>query len=607
MSYMPPYEQESEQSSPQLRVEVHAGPLAGKGFPFLSSSLTMGRAPDNDIVLDDAQVSRYHAVLQRQGSEIILQDLDSTNGVLVNGEKIAGPHILQPTETITIGSSVFGVTGFPAPSTVSMSAQTGQGDGEDGWRTYQSGPSSVAASAQNSGNWLLWSGLILLVVLILAIAGISFVLFRDTQSTPSAATLPTVAISSPVAGSTFNIGQRVIIQATATDAAEGIVRLELWVAGQKKDESISPISRGQSPFTAVMEWEPQVEGSYTLEVFAFNSQEIRSAPTIVNIFVQGENGEVVSSPTPIVETPTSDPSRPVATVRTDLNVRTGPGTNYQVIGLIPADTVVDIAGKNATGDWWLIVYPAGPDQRGWISSEFAPSENATNVPVVDTPTPPPADTPTATATPTASATVTATPSPTTAAATATATATLTPTPTATNSLEPNILFSANPTEINEGACTTFSWVVTNVKAVFFEDEGVAGDNNGQAITREECPSATKTFTLRVIRLDDGGQQEDIQIIVRPKPKAPESLQVTEVFTESFALSWSDESTDEIGFRLYDADADKVLADFEDADITTGTVSRLSCGASYRIYLVAYNNVGESKPSNIVTEATLACP
>ena len=149
---LPPSEQETLQSGSQLRVEVHAGPLAGKGFPFLSNSLTIGRAPDNDIILDDVQVSRYHAVLQRQGNEVILQDLDSTNGVLVNGEQIHGPHVLQPTENITIGSSVFGVTGFPAPSTASMAAQTPSAGTQRGWSTYQSG-SNIARVVSSAELW----------------------------------------------------------------------------------------------------------------------------------------------------------------------------------------------------------------------------------------------------------------------------------------------------------------------------------------------------------------------------------------------------------------------------------------------------------------------
>ena len=605
MSYLPPSEQDTLRPGAQLRVEVHAGPLAGKGYPFLSNSLTIGRAPDNDIVLDDAQVSRYHAILQREGSEITIQDLDSTNGVLVNGERIFGPHVLQPTETITIGSSVFGVTGFPAPSTVSMSAQASAAEGQEDWNTYQSGYPYAPDAGQNSSNWLLWTGLILLLVLILAIAGISVILFQNRQNTASETVLPSVVISSPVAGSQFIAGQRIIVQATATDVAEGIVRLELWVGGQKQAESISPVSSGQSPFTANMEWVPQIQGDYTLEVLAFNATGVRSAPTVVNVTVLGGAGVQTDTPTPT--SGPVDPGKPIGTVRTDLNVRAGPSTQYAVIGLLSAGTVVDIVGQTVDGSWWYIIYNPAPDQRGWISADFAPSDNAEGVPVVNTPTPLPTDTPTPTATstdePTPTSTATATP---TLPASATPTATPSPTATSPSSQEPNILFSANPTEINEGQCTTFSWLVTNVKAVFFEDQGVPGENNGQPVTREECPTESKTYTLRVITLADQEVIEQEAIIVNRKPAAPTNLQVTAVTTTSITLSWQHSGANEDGFRAYDTGADdQILAEFA-RDATSGSVSNLTCAQTYILYLVAYNSVGRSDRSNTV-EQTLACP
>ena len=104
----------------QLQLVVHAGPLAGKGYPITSQMLTFGRDPDNDITLDDNEVSRHHARLLQRDDEIILEDLGSTNGTLVNGRPITGQHVLQPADIISIGSSVFGVRGFAAPATMGV-------------------------------------------------------------------------------------------------------------------------------------------------------------------------------------------------------------------------------------------------------------------------------------------------------------------------------------------------------------------------------------------------------------------------------------------------------------------------------------------------------
>jgi predicted component of type VI protein secretion system len=54
-------------------------------LPAESRKLTMGRDPDSDIRLDDPEVSRWHAVLLRTGSEWLIDDIGSTNGTYVNG------------------------------------------------------------------------------------------------------------------------------------------------------------------------------------------------------------------------------------------------------------------------------------------------------------------------------------------------------------------------------------------------------------------------------------------------------------------------------------------------------------------------------------------
>ena len=51
--------------------------------------LTIGRAPDNDLVLDDQRVSRHHARLQARRGMLVLTDLDSANGSRVNGVAIS--------------------------------------------------------------------------------------------------------------------------------------------------------------------------------------------------------------------------------------------------------------------------------------------------------------------------------------------------------------------------------------------------------------------------------------------------------------------------------------------------------------------------------------
>ncbi len=64
---------------------------------------TIGRHADNDIVIDDATVSAHHAVIEKMPYGYQIRDLESTNGLRVNGEKTALCK-LQPEEAIIIGS-----------------------------------------------------------------------------------------------------------------------------------------------------------------------------------------------------------------------------------------------------------------------------------------------------------------------------------------------------------------------------------------------------------------------------------------------------------------------------------------------------------------------
>ncbi len=63
---------------------------------------TLGRRPYNDIVIDNLAVSGEHAVLQMNGAEVYLEDLNSTNGTYVNG-KAAKKQLLQNGDVVEVG------------------------------------------------------------------------------------------------------------------------------------------------------------------------------------------------------------------------------------------------------------------------------------------------------------------------------------------------------------------------------------------------------------------------------------------------------------------------------------------------------------------------
>ena len=83
--------------------------------------LTIGRDSINEIVINDAEISRRHARLTFQGGKYVLEDLGSTNGTFVNGQRLAGPRVLKAGEVVSFGEQivmVFEATNFDAGATV---------------------------------------------------------------------------------------------------------------------------------------------------------------------------------------------------------------------------------------------------------------------------------------------------------------------------------------------------------------------------------------------------------------------------------------------------------------------------------------------------------
>jgi uncharacterized protein YraI len=501
--------------SQQLQLVVHAGPLAGKGFPITKNTLTFGRGPDNDIVLDDTQVSRNHARLTLKDTEIILEDLGSTNGTLVNGRPVAAEHVLQPADIISIGSSVFGVKGFAAPHTIGITQISMEP------RTYpppvaaptlntpSPQPKPAARAAESSGtNLLLIGGLLALVVVVLLIAAATaYFLTQDRGS--SVSEIPAVVITAPLPNSQIEVNLPVTVQATASSPA-GVKKMELWVSNIKTAEAISPVEQGQSTLTASFQWTPPAAGSYTLEVKAFTAQNAVSAPTtvIVNAVGGPATTQETPTPTPTPATPTPTvPSNPALTTKTDLNVRSGPGIQYDLLGLLPAGVTVEIIGREETRQWWQVRFSPAADGVGWVAADpaFSTTANVDNVPIAQIP-----PTPTGTPTPTIAPTDTAIPATSTSTATPiipTNTPLPTDTPTATS--QPTIIdFNISPTQIQGGECVNITWNVVGVREVYFEDQGVGGSANFN-----ECPKETNVYNFRVVRLDGSEYREDIPVEV----------------------------------------------------------------------------------------------
>lgn len=127
----------------QFQFVMRSGPTPGVTFPLEGEQLTIGRDSTNGVAINDAEVSRKHARLMFQGGKYVIEDLGSTNGTFVNGQRLAGPAVLKPGDVVSLGEQIvlmYDAIAADAGATVAVSRKAVQ----------QSAPPPVYASSAPS-------------------------------------------------------------------------------------------------------------------------------------------------------------------------------------------------------------------------------------------------------------------------------------------------------------------------------------------------------------------------------------------------------------------------------------------------------------------------
>ena len=88
------------------RLIVRTGPNPGTVFDLTKEVTMLGRDVTNDIPLGDAEISRQHSRLTRTPGGIVLEDLGSTNGSFVNGDRLTSPRVLRSGDLVGLGENV---------------------------------------------------------------------------------------------------------------------------------------------------------------------------------------------------------------------------------------------------------------------------------------------------------------------------------------------------------------------------------------------------------------------------------------------------------------------------------------------------------------------
>ena len=161
-------------------VVVKTGPDAGRRVE-LGVGIAIGRQ-DADLVLEDPEVSRRHAMLRLSGESVVVEDLDSTNGTFVNGERIRGPITVGAGDKVRVGrttleiepdrradETIVSIPLRPDPMTFPEAPPSGDPVSEEHEDATQPLPSRMLESdlrpARSNRRWFVVGGVALAVLL----------------------------------------------------------------------------------------------------------------------------------------------------------------------------------------------------------------------------------------------------------------------------------------------------------------------------------------------------------------------------------------------------------------------------------------------------------
>ncbi|MBL8044901.1 MAG: FHA domain-containing protein [Anaerolineales bacterium] len=90
----------------RFQLTMRKGPMPGKVYELARAEMTLGRDVKNDLVINDAEVSRQHIKFVEQATGYQIEDLNSTNGTFINGQRLTGAVLLRPGDVIGMGDTV---------------------------------------------------------------------------------------------------------------------------------------------------------------------------------------------------------------------------------------------------------------------------------------------------------------------------------------------------------------------------------------------------------------------------------------------------------------------------------------------------------------------
>ncbi len=85
---------------------MRSGPTPGAIYSLEGDQLIIGRDSSSGVPINDAEISRKHARLMFQGGKYVIEDLGSTNGTFVNGQRLVSPVVLKSGDVVSLGEQI---------------------------------------------------------------------------------------------------------------------------------------------------------------------------------------------------------------------------------------------------------------------------------------------------------------------------------------------------------------------------------------------------------------------------------------------------------------------------------------------------------------------
>ena len=243
---------------------------------------------------------------------------------------------------------------------------------------------------------LLWlMGLFVLSLAMLAGCG-----GDDGEGTATAVDVqpPSVLINSPVNQAVLQAGQPIPVNFIVQDD-QAIARIELYVDNSLIESRVTPTGSVLTTISDQFVWSASMLGPHSLQIRAYDATGQMGASAIVAVEVRSASGgeplpeptippaaATATLPAPTVPLPSATPESARVTANVNANVRSGPGTNYPVVGGLMTGESALVTGRNGDASWWQINLQG---QSAWIANSVVTANaQAANAPVVSAPPPP---------------------------------------------------------------------------------------------------------------------------------------------------------------------------------------------------------------------------